>query len=94
MLDDVRLDPIAHVVRLSLSVVEGGITSQHKIVMTGVSSLQFHNAIPDPWNYAEVTEISIDRDGPDRYSVRLVLWSEAAGLEVKCRVVQRHESHE
>lgn len=93
-LNDVRLDPVAHVVRLSMTTVDNGDKRDHEVVMTGVSALEFFTAIPEPWEYAEVTELRVEPDGKGQFSLRMMLWTEEASLRVRCREVQRRSSFE
>lgn len=84
----VDLDPVQHDCTLRISAVDGTRTNVFRVLCRGVSDLGFQNAIPPPWNYAEVTEAhhSIDeRSGKHRLEV--VLWSEDAHLDITCSSV-------
>jgi hypothetical protein len=89
----VDFDPVDHTCDLHVTTVLDGTSRPYVVVCRGVAELRFHNAIPEPWTYAEVTEahVSIDeRSG--QHLLELILWSEDAHLIVKCSQIEIRES--
>jgi hypothetical protein len=79
----VSFDPKTHACDLRVKTIQEGVSTVYDIVCRGVSDLRFHNAIPTPWNYAEVTEAHLGTDShTGRHRLELVLWSEDADLVV------------
>lgn len=56
--------------------------SAHTLRFESVSDLRFFNEVPEPWNYAEITEIRSTRLTPGQIKVEIMLWSEEAGITV------------
>jgi len=88
----VAFDPVTHVCDLRVSTLDHGVSRTYEVACREVSELRFHNAIPLPWSYADVTEVHVGAD-PDsgRQILEMVLWSEDAGLAVTCPSVDIRE---
>ncbi|HEX5017420.1 MAG TPA: hypothetical protein VFX15_07535 [Actinomycetes bacterium] len=81
----VAFDPLTHACDLRVTTPLNGVTSDYRIACRGVSELRFHNAIAEPWAYAEVTEAHLSADRlDDRQTLELILWSDDASLVVTC----------
>jgi len=81
----IGLDPVQHTCDLHIAIILDGRSHSYLVAAKGVSELRFRNAIPDPWEYAEVTEAHVDVDERSgEYVVRFLLWSEDAGLVIRC----------
>ncbi len=91
-LTSVYLDPIGHKCCLEVKVVDGKINS-YRIECEAVADLRFYNAIPLPWSYADVTEVHMNVDGHSGHNVlEFILWSEDAGIVIRCASVQVQEA--
>lgn len=86
-LSAVSLDPIVHSLALVIDVVEGGARTTYDLVCSGVSELRFTNSLPDPWSYAEVTEVHTSRTAAGKRMVEMVLWSEDCELVCTCDTI-------
>ena len=73
-------DPAIHMLTLNVEVLDGGTETSYEMVCAGVSELRFSNSIPEPWSYAEVTEIHLNETTSGRCTVEVLLWSEASEL--------------
>jgi hypothetical protein len=89
----VAFDPVGHICKLQVATFVDGRSHAYLIDCRGVHELRFPNSIPEPWAYAEVTEAhsSFDQES-GRHLLELVLWSEAAGLVVKCSSIDIRET--
>lgn len=85
----VAFDPVDHSCDLHVTTVLHGTAHAYEVVCRGVTELRFHNAIPEPWSYAEVTEahVSID-EGSGQHILEMILWSEDADLVVRCSSIE------
>jgi len=84
-LADLTFDVVHHECLLRVEVLAGGTMSSHILRCDGVNELRFFNQIPEPWTYAEVTEIEAEYDRPAScWRLELLLWSEQAGLVLRC----------
>ena len=78
-------DPVGHSCELGVATLENGVTSGYVLVATGVTSLEYRSAIPEPWAYAEVTEFHEDRDpSSGQCLLQITLWSDEAGIGLRC----------
>ncbi|UJP39782.1 hypothetical protein [Cellulomonas palmilytica] len=80
----VAFDPVVHELTLQVEVLDEGVTTAYDVVCPGVSDLRFANSIPEPWSYAEVTEIHVTQTTSGRCAVELLLWSEDSELVWTC----------
>ena len=81
----IQLDPVLHTCELHVVTVLEGRSDSYVVAAKGVSDFRFRNAIPDPWEYAEVTEAHVDVDGgAGQYVVQFILWSDDAELVIRC----------
>jgi len=80
----VDFDPVVHRLTLQIDVIESGMRTSYDLACSGVSAMRFTNAIPDPWSYAEVTEIHTSHTIDEKWMVEVVLWSEACELVCTC----------
>jgi hypothetical protein len=69
---------------LQIDVLDGGTRTKYNLVCAGVSELRFTNSIPDPWTYAEVTEVHASQKAAGKWAVELLLWSNDCELVVTC----------
>lgn len=85
----VDFDPVDHTCDLQVTTVLNGTSHAYEVACRGVAELRFHNAIPEPWTYAEVTEahLSIDEQS-GQHVLELILWSEDADLVVKSSSIE------
>ncbi|MFT3887733.1 MAG: hypothetical protein QM713_06175 [Arachnia sp.] len=83
-LASVRFEPVAHRLVLQIDVVDGDVTTSYDLVCSGVSGLHFTNSIPEPWTYAEVTEVHARQATAGQWTVELILWSEDCKLVCTC----------
>jgi hypothetical protein len=84
ILDSVALDLLQSGVRFELHRIDSTsepACSRHTLKCLSVSDFQFRNAIPSPWNYAEITEIHA-RKISDKVSLNIMLWSEESEIAV------------
>jgi hypothetical protein len=85
LLTAIRFDPVGHECRLRVETVLDGVCSIHVVVCHGVTEFRFHNEISESWTYAEVTEANADFDPRSgTWLLELMLWSEEAGLTLRC----------
>ncbi|MFT3874090.1 MAG: hypothetical protein QM714_15845 [Nocardioides sp.] len=80
----VGFDPVVHSLTLQIDVIDGGVSTTYDLECSGVSGLRFTNSIPDPWTYAEVTEVHTGQTTAGQWTVELVLWSEDCELVCTC----------
>jgi len=80
----VTFDPVGHTCALSAVAYETTGDTSYVITCTSVTDLTFHSSIPEPWTYADVTEVYITEDGSGQQLLELMLWSEDAGIEIRC----------
>ena len=72
-------------VTLEINVGHGNELRCHILRFVGVSEFRFFNTIERPWDYAEVTEIHLERQtSSEKLMYDIVLWSEDAGLSGTC----------
>jgi hypothetical protein len=91
-LNSFAFDPTAHACDLRVTTLHEGVSTVYHVVCRGVSDIRFHNAIPEPWTYAEVTEAHLGTDGyTGRHTLELVLWSEDADLVVTSSSIEIRE---
>jgi len=84
-LTSVQLDPVRHECQLHVDLLEDGANSTHVLRCRGVTEFHFFNEIPEPWSYAEVTEVHADYDSAAHcWRLETVLWSESAGIVLRC----------
>lgn len=80
----VSFEPVVHRLALEVEVVDMGARTTYDLVCSGVSELRFANSIPDPWSYAEVTEVHTSQTAAGKWMVEVVLWSEDCELVSTC----------
>lgn len=85
----VDFDPVGHSCDIQVTTVLNGTSRAFDVACRAVAELRFHNAIPEPWAYAEVTEahLSIDEQS-GQHVLELILWSEDGELVVKCSSIE------
>lgn len=86
-LDSIRLDVVQQRVALDVHTRNRGKVNEYKILLSEVSDFRFSNDIEGPWDYAEITEVHVARLAEQTLTLEFVLWSEGAGLRVKCSTV-------
>lgn len=79
---DVGFDPVTHVCTLRVHVLLYGTNYVYDVVCQGVTELRFHNSIPEPWTYAELTEAHVAIES-EELVLELILWSEDSELVIK-----------
>lgn len=85
---DLSLDVPNQEVTLAINVSHGSEVRSHILRFIGVSEFRFFNTIEHPWDYAEVTEIHLERQpSSEKLVYDIVLWSEDAGLSGVCSSV-------
>jgi hypothetical protein len=75
---------------MKLHVIDSSLTPEwqdHTLELRDVSELRWHNSIPGPWNYAEVTEVHVRPADNDSRNVSIMLWSEDAGLSMTAKSI-------
>ncbi len=87
-LDRIDVDVVRHVVEMWVEVTTRAVQHRWQVTFHSVTELRFFSSIPDPWNYAELTEIYATRLANQRIRVEIVLWSEDAGLTLEAGSVQ------
>jgi hypothetical protein len=88
----VAFDPVVHRLALQIEVIDRGLRPAYDLECSGVMELRFTNAIPEPWSYAEVTEVHTSQTAAGKCMVEVVLWSEDCVLVCTCdsvRVAER-----
>lgn len=94
-LTGVQFDPVRHQCDLAVTTTVSGQSSHFVVCCRDVSDLRFHNTIPEPWTYAEITEAHLSADeATGQELLDVMLWSEDAGFSIRCgsvdiRVVDR-----
>lgn len=87
-LTGVQFDPVRHECQLAVTATVSGQRSRFVVSCRGVLELRFHNTIPEPWTYAEVTEVHHGVDeATGQELLEVLLWSEDAGLSIRCASV-------
>ena len=82
-LTSVLFDPVTHSCELRVVVTTDGVEITYAIQCDRVSSVHFQNGIPEPWEYAEVTEAELTTDTASGLTtLDLMLWSEDAKLAI------------
>jgi hypothetical protein len=85
LLTAINFDPVSHDCQLHVEIIVDGMRSIRVMVCRGVTEFHFQNQIPNPWTYAEVTEVKADFDPrSDTWFLEMMLWSEDAGLTLRC----------
>lgn len=85
----VDFDPVDHTCELRVTTLLHGTHNAYEVSCRGVAELRFHNATPEPWTYAEVTEAHVGTDEQSGQQVlELILWSEDADLVVRCSSIE------
>lgn len=79
---EVGFNPVSHVCTLRVHALLHGRTYVYDVVCEGVTELRFHNSIPEPWTYAELTEAHVAIES-EELALDLILWSEDSGLVIK-----------
>src|SRR5215813_7928925 len=91
----IQLDPVSHESQLRIDTIIDGAGETFVLLCRGVTDFRFQNSIPDPWTYAEVTEAYASRDhGSGTWLLELTLWSEKAGLTLRCASIDVHQGRE
>jgi hypothetical protein len=80
----VTFDPTSHDCLLEIETLTNGRLAKYRLEPRHVTDLRFRNAIPEPWTYAEVTEIHSSREADGSWTLRLLLGSEDAELSLRC----------
>jgi hypothetical protein len=88
VLDGIKFDVVAQSLVITFQVTDHSRVSHHRLDFEELSELRFSNAIPGPWNYAELTEFHVDRAASGTIQVEIVLWSEDARLVASARSVE------
>jgi hypothetical protein len=70
---------------LDLHIVSRISISSHSFHLESVSDFRWFSEIPEPWNYAEITEIHLSRLSSGQLKVDIILWSEDAGIAITAR---------
>jgi hypothetical protein len=85
----IQLDPTSHECQLRIRTLIKGAEAQQVLLCRGVTELRFYNGTQGPWTYAEVTEAHASHDlRTDTWLLELMLWSEDAGLTLRCVKIQ------
>jgi hypothetical protein len=82
IIDELDLDITAQVAVVLCHETEGSRTTSHRIEFRNVSQFQFHNSIPGPWDYAELTEIRVSTTLSERMQTEIIFWSDEASLSI------------
>ncbi len=88
IIDEISIDITAQALTITCHVTAETRSLHHKLECKSLSEFRFFSAIPGQWNYAELTEIHMNRTSSDEIQLEVVIWSEDAGLTVKAGVVQ------
>lgn len=84
-LTELTFNPAQGQCALRIEVVDAGSTSSHTVRCEDISEFGFFSSIPQPWTYAEVTQIALTFDDTGSYwLLDVMLWSEDAGLVLRC----------
>ena len=87
-LEALSLDVCTQTLSLSVCVRERGEPSRYEMRLSGLSQFHFFNAIEGRWNYAEITEFRLEKDGnAGQWAFDIMLWSEDAGLSGRCESI-------
>jgi hypothetical protein len=93
-LTSVQFDPVEHRCELAAEVTARGHRRSYLVTCHSTTEIRFHNEIPEPWTYAEITEVHLsDDESSGRRLLHVVLWSEDAELAVRCASVEITETH-
>lgn len=85
----IDFDVVTQTLELGIRVLDGGAIVNHTIECRQINDLHFFNQIPEPWSYAEVTEVAAAYDQVHlTWKIELMLWSEGAGMAVIARKIQ------
>ncbi len=85
ILEAISIEPALHIVSMIVNVNAGARIYRHELRLEGVREFRFFHSSEEPWNYADLTEIHLDRGTADRvWTIDIVLWSEEAGLVARC----------
>lgn len=80
-----QLDPVSHQCDLAATTTVSGQGTRFVVSCRDVSDLRFHNTVPEPWTYAEITEVHLSVDeATGRRLLDVMLWSDDAGLTISC----------
>lgn len=87
-----QFDTVNHVCDLLITTQIDSQENLYILECRDVTDFRFHNAIPEPWTYAELTEIHVNFDKKsNHYVVDMILWSEDSDLSVRCSSIDiRH----
>ena len=78
-------DPVTHVCDMSVVITLQDGDHYYSLRCDSVSELRFLNSIPEPWDYAEVTEVYVTSNpATDEKLVEITLWSEDSCLALRC----------
>jgi hypothetical protein len=89
-LDSLEIDLLGQRIVMKLHIEDSSLThplQYHILELREVSEFRWHNSIPGPWNYVEVTEIYVRPAADDTKRVSMMLWSEDAGLSMAAKSV-------
>lgn len=88
-----EFDPVRHACELRVTTLVHSRTNSYVLECKGVTDFRFHNAIPEQWTYAEVTEahLSVDEQS-GQHVLELILWSEDADFVVRCSSIEVREA--
>jgi hypothetical protein len=91
ILNDLRLDLALHVVCFDIRTIEGSDESLHRLICSGVSDFRWTTDDRQPWNYVEVTAVTLRRIESGDFRLELVTWTEESRIEVTCTDVRVSE---
>lgn len=85
----VTFDPVTHRCTLDAMADDASGTTAYRVDCQSVVNLSFRSTIPEPWTYADVTEVYVTEDGSTgQHVVEIMLWSEGAGIDIRCGTVE------
>lgn len=87
ILDRVEIDLLNLRARLDLHIASKTSPSSHSLHFESISDFRWFSEIPEPWNYAEITEIHSTRLSSGQLKVDIMLWDEDAGITITARRV-------
>jgi hypothetical protein len=80
-------DVVSHEIMILVEIIDGSEREKHRLHFTQVSEARFFNSIPEPWSYADLTEIHSDTTLDGSVLTEIVLWTEEAGLSIRSKEV-------
>jgi len=89
-LQSVCFDPTTHNASFRILVLTDGLEVLYELTCVKVSEFRFENAIPEPWSYAEVTEVSTVPLSNGILRLQMMLWSEDCLIQCSCKAIDLH----